>query len=218
MPDIGQLNRKITLKSWAAVQDAGGGSSPVNVASYSKWAKVRARNGVPFTSEEQQVWNYDYEITTRYERSRISGSNYTIDFDGKRLRINSLSFENEGNRKWEVFRCTTIDANIDASNDVSILSSFGVFNYYGIGSESEFTSDSTVTPIGSAPAGVTIIPKDIRNRTILGAYKDGIEFNVILPPDVFDPIIKQVRYTAATGRFEWSLPYEPSEHTLIQYF
>lgn len=213
MTAIGELNRKITLKSWTAVQDAGGGSSPVNVASYTKWAKVRARNGVPFTSEEQQVWNYDYEITTRYERSRISGSNFTIDFDGKRLRINSLSFENEGNRKWEVFRCTTIDANIDTSGDVSILTTLDTFDYYGIGGEDEFTAASTVTPIGAPPT----IPKDLRNKTIIGAFKDGVEFNVILA-GAFDPVVKQVRYTASTGLFEWSLPYEPSEHTLIQYF
>lgn len=215
--EIGQMNRRITLKSWTAVQDLGGGSSPVNVLSYDKWAKVRARNGIPFTSEEQQVWNYDYEIITRYERSRISGSNFTIDFDSKRLRINSLSFENEGNRKWEVFRCTTIDANIDPADDVSILSSFGTFDYYGIGGEDDFTSASTITPIGSAPAGVTIIPRDIRNKTILGAYKDGIEFNVILS-GTFNPDIKQVLYTPATGNFLWSIPFEPSEHTLIQYF
>lgn len=213
MTAIGEMNRRITLKSWTAVQDAGGGSSPVNVASYIVWAKVEARNGTPFINEKQQVWNYDYRITFRYEKSRIPKSNFTIDYDSKRLRINSISYENEGTRKWSVARCTTIDANIDDSGDGSILTTLGTWDYYGIGGEFDFTAASTITPIGAPPT----IPKDLRNKTILGAFKDGIEFNVILGGS-FDPIVKQVLYTPATGNFLWSTPYEPSEHTLIQYF
>lgn len=211
--NIGDFNRKITLKSWTATQDEGGGSSAVNLASYIVWAKIDQRFGTPFTSEEQQVWNYDYKITFRYERSRIPKSNFTIDYDSKRLRINSISYENEGNRAYSVARCTTIDANIDTDNDVSIASSLGTFDYYGIGGEDEFTAADTVTPIGAAPT----IPKDLRNKTIIGAFKDGVEFNVILGGS-FNPLVKQVLYTPSTGNFLWSIPYEPDEHTLIQYF
>lgn len=211
--EIGELNRRITLKSWTSTQDEGGGSSAVNVASYIIWAKVEARNGTPFINEEQQVWNYDYRVTFRYERSRVPQSNFTIDYDSKRLKINSVSFEQEGVRKWCVARCNTEDANIDTDNDISILTTLGTFDYYGIGGEDEFTAASTITPIGAPPT----VPKDLRNKTIIGAFKDGIEFNVILGGS-FDPVVKQVLYVPATGRFLWSLPYEPSEHTLIQYF
>ena len=106
---IGQLNRRVTLKSYGSTQDEAGGLVPVTTASYSLWAKVEDRNGREFTNQQQEQWTYDYKVTFRYEKSRIVKSNMTIDYDGKRLKINSLSFSNEGNRKYCVARCSASD-------------------------------------------------------------------------------------------------------------
>ena len=106
---IGQLNRRVTLKSYGSTQDEAGGLVPVTTASYSIWAKVEDRNGREFTNQQQEQWSYDYKVTFRYEKSRPVKSNMTIDYDGKRLKINSLSFSNEGNRKYCVARCSASD-------------------------------------------------------------------------------------------------------------
>ena len=108
----GQLNRRITIKSWPHEVDEGGGVSAVVGVSWTMWAKGRARSGTFFTGQEQALWNYDYEWTFRYAPSRIVQSNMTIDYDNKRMKINSISFLEEGKRKFCVARCTTTDENI----------------------------------------------------------------------------------------------------------
>lgn len=204
---IGELNRRITFKSWGSSKDEGGGPIPVLLLSYTIWAKVEDRSGYLYTGEQQAQWNYDYKITFRYEKSRVVKSNYTIDYDNKRLSINSVSFENEGTRKYAVARCSTTDVNIDTSGD--IIASIHTYDYYGIAHELEFTADGTAM---TSPN----IPRDLRSKTIIGAFKDGVEFEVILSGSP-DPTKKQVLYNPGTGRFLWSVAYEPAEHTLIQY-
>lgn len=106
MITIGQLNRRITIKPWTVTKDAGAGGTAVAGTTYTVWAKVEDRSGVPVTTQNQQQWNYDYKITFRYEISRPVTSNETIVYDGKTLTINSISFENEGNRKYIIARCS----------------------------------------------------------------------------------------------------------------
>lgn len=211
---IGEMRSRITLKSWGSYQDPGGGPIPLLLNSYTIWAKVKARNGQLYTGEQQAIWPYDYEVSCRYEKSRVIASNFTVDFDSKRLAINSVSFKNEGNRRDVVLACRTIDADIDTAND--IFATVGTFDYYGIGpvglnpGEDNFTADGT--PLGLPKT----IPQDLRNKTIIGAYKDGENFNVILSLP-FDPTIKQVLYNPATGNFLWSIPFEFDEHAMIQF-
>lgn len=209
--EIGQLNRRITLRSWGSTQDEGGGPIALLLVTYTVWAKVEQRSGQMYSGQQQPIWTYDYRVTFRYEKSRVVSSNFTIDYDGKRLAINSLSYSEEGNRKYAIARCSTVDANINTDND--IFATVGTWDYYGIGGEDEFTAASDVTPIGAPPT----VPIDLRGKTIIGAFKDGIEFNVLLGGPFTDPSIKQVIYNSALGTFLWSIPYEPLEHTLIQY-
>ena len=108
---IGDLNRRITLTSWGSTKDAGGGPVATLNTSYQIWAKVEARSGMPFTGEQQQVWNYDYKVTFRYEKSRVVTSNFTIDYDGKRLSIKSISYVDEGNRKYCICKCSATELN-----------------------------------------------------------------------------------------------------------
>ncbi len=80
---IGKMNRRITIKTWATTQDAGGGLSPSVSSSYSIWAMVEDRSGSLITAQAQPQWSYDYKITFRYEKTRVVNSNQTIAYDGK---------------------------------------------------------------------------------------------------------------------------------------
>lgn len=106
---IGDFNRRITLQSWTTTQDEAGGSAAVIDQSYTIWAKVEDRSGRTFGGEQQEQWSYDYKVTFRYEKSRKVNSNMTILYDGKKLLIRSLSYADEGQRKFCVARCSATD-------------------------------------------------------------------------------------------------------------
>lgn len=110
---IGELNTRVTIKTWSSQQDETGAPAKVAATSYSMWAKVESRNGNLYSGQDQQLWNYDYKVTFRYEKSRPIPSNATIDYDNKRLAINSISYEDEGKRFWAVARCSTTDEQIN---------------------------------------------------------------------------------------------------------
>lgn len=106
---IGQLNRRVTIKSWISSQDDSGGLISTQGTSYDIWARVEDRSGRTYLSQQQEQWSYDYKITFRYEVSRPVTSNMTIDYDSKRLVIRSLSFESEGGRRFCIARCSAIE-------------------------------------------------------------------------------------------------------------
>jgi SPP1 family predicted phage head-tail adaptor len=123
---IGDFNRRVTVKAWGSTQDEAGGVIPTLTASYTIWAKVEDRSGQVRQDEQQREWNYDYKVTFRYEKYRVVTSGMTIDYDGKRLAINSISYFNEGNRKEVVARCSTQDVLVNASNDGIIVEPDGL--------------------------------------------------------------------------------------------
>lgn len=114
---IGELNRRVTIKTSTYEVDEGGGPSAVETDSYTLWAKVEERSGIATTGFEQQAWNYDYRITVRYEKTRVIKSNQTISFDGKTLAVNSVSFQDEGKRRYTILRCSTTDNNVSSEVD-----------------------------------------------------------------------------------------------------
>lgn len=79
------------------------------VAAYEIWAQVDDRTGSYTNQEGQTIWPYDYKIIFRDEASRRVGSNFTIDYDGKRFIINGITHENEAHRKYVIARCTAIE-------------------------------------------------------------------------------------------------------------
>ena len=107
-----ELNRRITIKSYTTTQDAGGGSTSTESASYSMWAKVEDRTGQWIDGQGQLLWKYDYKITVRHELSRIIKSNMIVQYDGKKLLINSVAPNSEGIRKYDILRCSAIDNNV----------------------------------------------------------------------------------------------------------
>ena len=48
----------------------------------------------------------------RYEASREIKSNMTVLYDGKKLKIESVSFDEEGRVKFQVLRCSAIDNDV----------------------------------------------------------------------------------------------------------
>lgn len=204
---IGKMKSRVTLKRWSTVKTSTGGVNKVLVKSVEVWARVEDRSGLLGQSQDKREWTYDSKITFRYDTGNTWQSGDTIDYDNYRYKINSLSIISEGSRMLYMARCSRSDKQIDDSSIAGIVS---FWNYYGVGGESSFTAN------GSG----MIIPntnRDIRNKTIYGAFKDGENFEVITS-GAFTPDVKQVRYTKSTGLFEWSVPYEPGEHTLIQYY
>ena len=108
----GELNRRVTIKTWTTIQDAGGGSTATESASYSLWAKVENRTGRAVNPNGQLTWDYDYKITVRYEASREIKSNMTVLYDSKKLKIESVSFDEEGRTKFQVLRCSAVDNDV----------------------------------------------------------------------------------------------------------
>lgn len=103
---IGKLNTRINIITSTPSQDAGGGLSEVRTDDYPLWAKVEARDGRMITGESQVQWSYNYKIIFRYEKSRPVSSGQTIEYDGKRLMIHSISYEDEGKRRYCIARCS----------------------------------------------------------------------------------------------------------------
>lgn len=192
--DIGKFRSKITIRRWGSSQDDGGGITAVMLYNYDLRAQVENRSGSIQRGNSQDQWQYDYKITFRLEKSRPVRSDYTIDYDNKRLKINSLSIEDEGASKYYVARCSTIE---ELSLDTSFTNyEMNVLNY-------------TATAEGS---DVTI--PELIGKTVKLAFKDGIEFKVI---GTGTPTDKQVKTVKATGALTWSIPLLIGEETTIVY-
>lgn len=192
-----KLNRKININAWTGSQDVYGGTTAVPVASYEVWAQVEERQGNLNVSEAQNLWSYDYKVVFRYEESRKVGSNFTIDYDSKRLTINSLSIANEAHRKFYIARCSAVDAQVEESGGGSVEPIQGnVYKYTATGGESGF------------------IANDLRFKTIISVHKDGVLFEVILTGS---PTGKKVLYNSLTGQFTFPGPLEAGEYVQIFY-
>lgn len=115
---IRDLNRRVTIKAWGSTTDDAGGLTSVLTASYPIWAQVEDRSGKMMLGEQQREWSYDYKVTFRYEKSRVVTSGMTIDYDGKRLAINSISYINEGTRRYCTARCSTQDILVQTEGEI----------------------------------------------------------------------------------------------------
>ena len=106
------MRSRITIAVVTWQQNDHGGVDQVDVDSWQTWAKVENRTGAPLTQNAQQLWQYDYKIAKRYEASRPVKSNYEVRYNGMRMKINSVSIDQEGMIRYEVLRCTVIDEDI----------------------------------------------------------------------------------------------------------
>lgn len=196
-----KLNRRITVRGWGVTQNEIGSPVADEVAAWQQWAQVEDRSGVQVNPYNQSLWQYDYKITVRHERTRTIGSNYTIDYDGKRLVVNSISHKSEAYRQYDVLRCTAIDDSTGTGSGGSVtpLPQIGVYDYTGVGGEDEFTA-SVLT-----------------GRYVFSATKDGAGFVILRETGTLSDEFKGVINTKATGKMQWSVPFEPGEKATILY-
>lgn len=80
------------------------------VSRWTMWAKVEDRSGQPFTTEGQQVWNYDTKITVRLEISRPIQSNMVVEYANGRYSIKQVVIISEGSKRFYILRCQKTDA------------------------------------------------------------------------------------------------------------
>jgi len=202
-----KLNRRVKIRRWTAVQNEFGGLEPLGIASWYKWAEVRAsnwinldlyntRSGRPNQDYDQHKWDYDTTIILRYELERPTRSNDTIEYDGCQYEINSISVNNEYARNFEVIKCSKIDSQINSETPVD-TGNIKEYEYIGIGGESTIT-DATL--IG---------------QNVFLVFKDGIQF--ILKTSG-TPIGKEVVYNSTLGTVEFGIPFETDEKDTIIYY
>jgi SPP1 family predicted phage head-tail adaptor len=196
--NTGLKNRRITVETWATVKDTGGGTSGTIVSSYKMWADVESRDGRMIQGENQRMWPYNFKLTVRFEKSRPIYVNQTIVYDGNRMSIQSISINREGMR-WEyILRCSSVGQtglSVVGPGEISTNSTKN-FSFTAIDNTNVWADPSLI------------------NKQIVGAFKDGFEWQVILTGT---PVGKQVLYTASTGTFLWGVNYSQGEYSLIQY-
>lgn len=107
---IEKLNRRVTIISEGdPVKDQYGGLTNTDGISWSMWAQVENRTGFPVTAEQQMVYNYDYKITVRFEKTRLIKSNYTVEYEGEKLSIKEIQIKDEGSNRFRILRCQKTD-------------------------------------------------------------------------------------------------------------
>lgn len=111
-----KLNRRVTVIVPGVVQNDQGGNEASILDSWEKWAQVENRTGSNQFNNQQQVWDYNYKIIMRREASRPTKSNYELQYEGYRLKIESLTIDSEGFKGYEILRCSKIDEDITDGN------------------------------------------------------------------------------------------------------
>jgi hypothetical protein len=202
-----KLNLRVKIKRWSTIKNEFGGLEPIEVASWFKWAEVRAsnwinldmfntRSGRTNSEYDQEKWQYDATIILRYEKERPTHSNDTIEYENAIYKINSISINNEYAKNYEIIKCTKIDEliNNDAPMDTGNINTY---NYIAIGGEFEFTNSALI------------------GRNIFLAFKDGIQFQLITSGT---PTGKEVIFNSTTGTLTWGAFFETDEESTIVYY
>lgn len=90
----------------APTQSEGGGLIQGSaLPAIERFAKVENRSG-NVSKEAGRQWNYDYKITVRSYPSDNYDSTGFVTFEGNRLSINSIEYENEGKKRFAILRCS----------------------------------------------------------------------------------------------------------------
>lgn len=193
-----KLDRRVIIRRWSSIQNTSGGNIATQVASWNKWAEVQERSGSVGDNFQQRTWTYDTTIVMRFEKERPTRSNDTIDYEGTRYEVQSVSIKREGHKQWEVIRVVKLDVDINSDAPVD-TDNIKVLNYTGVATENTFTSALLI------------------GKTVFGAFKDGIEFRVLTSGSV-NVNQKEVLFNTLTGQLTWSVAFYPGEQATIQYY
>jgi len=191
---ISDLRSRVTIRRWTSAKIEGGGINTVLLYSYDMWANAEEQSGRVSHNQSQDQWNCDYVFKVRYEKSRPIRTDYTIDFDGKRYKIERIKRDIEDKVDMYKIYCSTLS---ELTLDDSFTNyEMQVLNYTATGTDSGITISALI------------------NKTVKLAFKDGIEFKVIRTGT---PTGKEVKTTKATGVLLWSIPFLPGEQATIVY-
>lgn len=195
MSNTKKYNRRVYIVAFNNLQNDIG--SPVRevVAAWQMWAHVNDRSGFITNDFQQQVYEYRYEVSVRFERTRRIGSTYYIYYDDKILKIESLSLVNEAYRAEVVMRCIAIDdqSGTGEGGSVTPLPQIGVYNF--------FLADFN--------------PSVIAGRFVFWAGVDGLYYVILR--ETGTPIGKQVLNIKATGAMTWGIDPEPTQELTLLY-
>lgn len=189
--NIGDLKDRPVFENWSYTQDPGGGNIKRLDNSFYVWAKLEDGGGRQFVNAKQQVWSLDLKVTLRHHS--LVNHKSTFIWGNNRYTINSLTITN--NRFMEI-GASKMDGNLADPSIINPIPMAYVYNFEAVGGETGFTDASLIS------------------KTIIGAYKDGIAYKVIISGT---PDFKEVKYTASTGAFEFGNPFYDGEVAIIQY-
>lgn len=102
-------DRIIKIRLMSFTKDATGGTVPVIISERSRYANIQDRQGSAIVVANQRQVPYDYKITIRYEIGNETPKSALIEYEGKVLRVNSISFDNERFKRQEILRCSYND-------------------------------------------------------------------------------------------------------------
>jgi head-tail adaptor len=191
------MNRIVIARAWAAIKNDQGGLNPIEIGSWQMFAAIEDRAGSSSSPYNQEIWTYDYRITIRYAPSRVIGSNYTIDYDGKTLKINSIASKTEGFKHYSVLRCSVIDNSVSTGGSGSNPPLPQIRSYI-------FTATGGETSFSALPG-----------KQVFSVSKDGIVFDIITT-GTLNPLNKEVKITAGQT-FEFLIPFAAGETANVLY-
>jgi SPP1 family predicted phage head-tail adaptor len=197
MPAISELNRVITIRHVAIAANERLLPIKLITSSQTTFAKVKKLNGSYGLQQGQTNFSSTYDMTVRYEPSRVIANNDIIEYAGDKYTINDTTQQEEGNKQWVVIRCTKDDHSGQTSGIDDMIQAIKEIHETG---------------------NVVIGGADYSNWAgSIVAFRDGIQFTVKRDGSAQD---KQINYDAATGLFTYPAdlqPLQPKEPTDIYF-
>lgn len=195
--NIGDLDRKVIFENWDYTKDIGSGNVKTLRNSFARLAKFENRTGQEIVTGAQQVYPYNAKVVVRYNPNIVSTTTFV--HSNSRYKIESISIDDERKKRFMIIRSSFMYGPLVDGGYPTPFGPVLLYEYDGTGGETEWQTN------------------DLLNKTIVGAFKDGISYEILFAPATPHPLKKQVLYTPATGTFNWSIEYAPDEHTTIQY-
>lgn len=177
MPDIGTLNRKITINKYLFGQDENGGNIKALAETFIVWANVEQRSGSRTLDNLQIQYKEVYKVVKRYEASRILSPDDEIVYETKILNIGAVIEKEEGRKKFN--EITAFSNGKTLSSDTgTIYNVIKMVEYIATGGETGFQDD------------------DLKGFEIILVFRDGIQYSYITSGL---PVRKQALYDATAG-------------------
>lgn len=179
------------------VQNEIGGNVETIAAIWDVWATVRERTGFSTTAGQREVWQYEYEVEKRYERSRPIRSNYIVIYDGYRHKIESVRITSEARKDFEKILIRRLDTNINGSAPTVNMLPIQI----------------TITGTGA---------DNYTNSSLIGAFVDQVTVDGIehskMPTNTLSGVEKEFYHNQANGNIKLSQPVPAGVKIIVHYY